>query len=125
MTAIVRLSDPEKDNPFLWYNFEEGSTPLSPGQNEILIKEFSPYVIDTNSKSPDGYELEPASYRSRGLLGELFGSNAGKHSHRVKKPGGRGFPISDYGSEFSYSNLSFIGWIIQSDQWAMTCLVSK
>ena len=85
-------------------------------QNEILIKEFSPYVIDTNSKSPDGYELEPASYRSRGLLGELFGSNAGKHSHRVKKPGGRGFPISDYGSEFSYSNFSFIGWIIQSDQ---------
>jgi len=85
-------------------------------QNEILVKEFSPYVIDTNSKSPDGYELEPASYRSRGLLGELFGSNASKHLHRVKKTGGRSFPISDYGSEFSYGNLSFIGWITQSGQ---------
>ncbi len=107
------------------YNGQKGSTRkihyslpdhLVNLQNEILVKELSAYVIDTNSKSPDGYELEPASYRSRGLLGELFGSNTGKYFYRVKKAGGKSFPISDYGSEFSYGNLSFIGWIIQSNQ---------
>lgn len=81
-------------------------------QNEFLVKEFDQYFIDNNSKSPDGFELEPASYRSRGLFGELFGSHGGKYIHRIKKTGGRSFPIPDYGTEFSYASLSFIGWII-------------
>ena len=84
-------------------------------QHEIPVKAMSGYTIDTNSKAPDGYEFESGSYRSRGLFGEVFGGRSGRYVHRVKKPGGGSFVIPEYDSSYSYSGISFIGWIVHSD----------
>ena len=80
----------------------------------ILVEELSEYVVDSNSKAPDGYEFEPGNYRSRGLFGEIFGGRSGRHVSRVKKAGGRSFVIPDHGNGYSYGGIRFIGWIVHS-----------
>jgi hypothetical protein len=83
---------------------------------EIPITELHNFIIDSSSKSPDGYAYVAGSYRSRGILGELFGNQSGRNIYRVKKAGGGSFVIPDYGNEFSYGNFNFIGWIVKSEK---------
>jgi len=84
-------------------------------EKEILVDALSNVTIDNNSKAPDGYEFEPGSYRSRGLLGEIFGGRSGRYINRVRKTNGGNYVIPDYGNGYSYGGLSFIGWIVYSD----------
>lgn len=79
-------------------------------QREIPVEALRGSIIDTNSKAPDGYAFESGRYRSRGLLGEIFG---GRHSaNRVTKAGGGSFVIPDYGD--GYGGIRFIGWIVDA-----------
>jgi hypothetical protein len=80
------------------------------------VAEFNDFIIDNSSRSRDGYEFVLGSHRSRGLLGEIFGSHSGRSVYRVKKAGGGSFIIPDYGNESSYGNFNFIGWIINSEK---------
>jgi len=81
-------------------------------QNEIPVEALHDYSIDSNSKAPDGYEFESGSYRSRGLLGDIFGGR--RHVNRVKKSDGGSFVIPDYGTGYTYGGINFIGWIVGS-----------
>lgn len=83
--------------------------------SELLVAELKDFLIDSNSKSPDGYEFVPGNYRSRGLLGELFGSHAGRYVPRVKKAGDGSYAIPDYGTAYWYDNFNFIGWLVNSN----------
>ena len=81
-------------------------------QSEALVEALRGSVIDTNSKAPDGYAFESGRYRSRGLLGEIFG---GRHpANRVTKAGGGSFVIPDYGDGYGYGGIRFIGWIVDA-----------
>ncbi|MCB1935959.1 MAG: hypothetical protein KDF59_08460 [Nitrosomonas sp.] len=82
-------------------------------ENEIPVEALRDYSIDSNSKAPDGYEFEYGGYRSRGLLGEIFGGR--RHVNRVKKKDGGSFVMPDYGNGYSYGGISFIGWIVNSE----------
>lgn len=84
--------------------------------DEMPVAEFNDFIIDNNSRSPDGFEFVSGSYRSRGILSEIFSSHSGRYVHRVKKTGGGNFIIPDYGNESSYGNFNFIGWIINSEK---------
>lgn len=72
----------------------------------------SGFDLDPSIESPDGFRLDWAGYRSRGLLGELFGFQR-QPSQWVLKHGDKVFelpvfePLRFYGRD----QLVFLGWV--------------
>lgn len=80
---------------------------------EMQVGELKHHLIDTNSKAPDGYELETNMAYSRGILGEIFGHR--RNANRIMKSGGGSYVIPGYDNDYTYGKLNFIGWIVDSD----------
>jgi len=80
---------------------------------EMPVGELKHYLIDTNSKAPDGYELETNMAYSRGILGEIFGHR--RNASRIIKSGGGSYVIPGHDNDYTYGKLNFIGWIVDSE----------
>lgn len=78
---------------------------------EITLDETRYMVIDTASKSPDGYIFEGQYYGGGGLVTELFGGGYRNHGYRIKK-GAVGYKLPPFQNEYYYNNLKFIGWVV-------------
>lgn len=78
------------------------------------IAELAGVTVSPASRAPDGYEVTNPGYRRDGLMGLLFGRR-----HRsglgIRKDGAV-LDIPDYnGRRFYYGNVSFVGWVLDSD----------
>ncbi len=81
-------------------------------QRDVPVADFAQNIIDKSSKSPDGYTLENGSYRSRGIVGELFGGRSGYYESSLRHDDGWRYKIPAHaGNNYNYSNLEFIGWV--------------
>lgn len=79
-------------------------------QRDVPVADFADNTIDKSSKSPDGYTLENGSYRSRGIVGDLFGGRGGYYDSRLRHDNGWSYKITDNTGNY-YGNLEFIGWV--------------
>ncbi len=84
-------------------------------QRDVPVADFAQNVIDKASKSPDGYTLENGSYRSRGIVGELFGGRSGYYESSLRHDSGWRYKIPQHAGNYNYGNLEFIGWVKPAD----------
>ncbi|MFN7113532.1 MAG: hypothetical protein ACK4PK_04155 [Alphaproteobacteria bacterium] len=82
---------------------------------DLALEEFKDVTIDSASKSPDGFSLEYSGYRSRGVTGMFFGGG-GRYESRLRHENGYAVKIPEYGGNYYYQNIDFIGWIIPQKQ---------
>lgn len=80
-------------------------------QRDVPIADFAQNIIDKASKSPDGYTLENGSYRSRGIVGDLFGGRSGYYESSLRHDNGWRYKIPQQADSYNYGNLEFIGWV--------------
>lgn len=80
-------------------------------QLDVQVTEMAGKRVDNASKSPDGYTLENDTYRSRGLVGDLFGGRSGYYASRLRHDSGWSYKIPDYAGKISYANIEFVGWV--------------
>ena len=86
------------------------STNHLPKNVEIPVAEVNSMIVDTSSISPDGYAFDARRYRSRGLIGSLFGGGS-RNNHRIVKGNiSYKLPINEYG--YYYNKATFLGWIV-------------
>ena len=81
---------------------------------EIVVEETKFMNIDTSNKAPDGYEFDGPTYRSGGLVTELFSGGYRNQGYRVKK-GGAGYKLPNTGRDYYY-DIQFIGWVVPKNK---------
>lgn len=81
-------------------------------QIDVAVSQFDNKHIDNASKSPDGYTLENGSYRSRGIVGDLFGGRSGYYESHLRHESGYTYKIPSYAGRYRHSNVDFIGWVV-------------
>ncbi len=80
--------------------------------NDAVLQETSGWIIDASTVSPDGYTLDGPSYRSGGLVGDIFGGGYRNHDYRLKK-GSVCYRLADIKGGIYYNQMQFIGWVIK------------
>ena len=81
-----------------------------PEGSELPLPELAGLKVSSAIRAPDGYEFQ-GYRRGGGLMTDLFGGSRNRHDVRIVKDGAiirLRLPSSDYW----YSNVRFLGWII-------------
>lgn len=85
------------------------------GKKEEVVEATKGMKLDTTLKSPDGYELTYSGYSRSGLVNELFWGGSGSRDPKLKNGASSIKLVStDHRAYFSYSNIEFIGWVVNS-----------
>ncbi len=79
---------------------------------EALLQETNDWIIDASPVSPDGYKLDLPSYRSSGLVGDIFGGGHRNNAYRLKKDS-IAYRIPDTQGVYYYNQMQFVGWVIK------------
>lgn len=80
---------------------------------ETVIDETRNMVIDTSSKSPDGYTFDGGSYNGGGLVSELFFGGYRNQGYRVVKDKAAYKIPNTFGENYYAGNVQFIGWVVK------------
>lgn len=80
--------------------------------SQAVLQETGGWIIDASTISPDGYTLDGPSYRSSGLVGDIFGGGYRNNGYRLKKSG-VGYRIPDTPGIYYYNQMQFIGWVVK------------
>ncbi len=85
---------------------------------KLSLEDAQKLTLSDAKLSPDGYEISNGGYRGGSLFGEIFYSSSNRYSrflvghgasHRIELDANQG-AYYDYYS--SYSNFSFLGWVV-------------
>lgn len=80
-------------------------------QRDVLVDEFAEAKINNDSRSPDGFTLENGSYRSRGIMGDIFGGGSYRYESGLRHDSGYTYTIKAGAGYNTYDNITFIGWV--------------
>ncbi|HEY6510031.1 MAG TPA: hypothetical protein VIY56_18540 [Vicinamibacterales bacterium] len=89
---------------------EAGAAPV-----EVEVPELAGLQVSSDAVSPDGYQLQPQTYRGRGLVGGLFGMNSRRPRVTLAKSG-RVVSIDAPNQDVNlYAPVHLVGWIVGKD----------
>lgn len=97
----------------LSFGYPDNLETIAP-MREDTVDATKNFLLDTNQKSPDGFELTSENYRHYGIVNELFGSWRNDYTMKLRN----GFTsvrltTGDGTYPFYNGSINFIGWVKQ------------